>query len=235
MKDAMHRTWFRLLLLVAVSVALGASAAPQGQPYGPNGNAGYGGSTYGGPAAGAQVPPAAPPPPALVTVQVVQALIGIKSNNKPWDGTGTISPDVIRSVETKLVSSGNWAAIAGAVSVELATIANSGFDSPDPFGTLQVYTPSGSFEAKIPYIPDTLSPNWTDLTINHVPLNDPGVRLRVTLIDRDAINNDPIGSAEINSADIAAAYAEARVYPVPVYLQGNRQLLFVGISVLPER
>lgn len=180
----------------------------------------------------ASQPPAPPPLPVYVSVHVVQALIGVKSNNKPWDGPGSLPSEAIRGVEKALLSSGN---VYGAVAVEIANIANAGFDSPDPFGTLQLFSSGQTIEADIPYVPDTFSPNWNGLALDRVRLDDPSLRIRVTLIDRDAINNDPIGTVELNRSDLVAALNEARIYPVPVYQQGNRQFLFVSISVMPAR
>ena len=60
------------------------------------------------------------------------------------------------------------------------------------------------------------------------------MRLRVTVIDEDLWEDDPIGVAEINYDDVVAALEAGEVYQVKVAEQTQNQLLFVGISVMPE-
>lgn len=223
-----------LALVTSTFVACVIPPAQGNQP----GAYAYGGDGYGGYADPEQMTPATasrePATPSFVTVNVHSALVGIKSNKKPWDGPGALPVENMRALEKTLISSGNVYAVAAAAALEMGNIANSGFDSPDTFGELQVFSRAGVQRLTIPYTPDSYTPYWNALTVANVPLGDSTVRLQVSLTDRDAINNDPIAHAQLNSDDIAAALADGRIYPVPVHTQTGQQLLFVYISVMPQ-
>ena len=68
----------------------------------------------------------------------------------------------------------------------------------------------------------------------NVPV-DSDVRIAVTLWDLDLVNDDPIGSVEINSSDLKDALAAQQKFEVRVDDQTDGQLLFIGISVVQQQ
>ena len=109
--------------------------------------------------------------------------------------------------------------------------------SPPP--TAPITPPSGasirgarSASLDLSLVRDTYVPQW-NVTVRHLPL-DCTARIRVTLRDKDMINDDPIGVAEINAAQVRLALAARDVYQVPVRDQTNDQILFIGISAIAE-
>lgn len=167
----------------------------------------------------------------VVTVSVTDALVGIKSNQRPWDGVGTIGDDTRTAMDTVLSAAG--AGIYGAVATEVASLANTGFDPPDVAGTVVVSTSTGSVSVSLAKVPDSYSPQWGDATITNVPLA-PQTRIRIVLVDKDLANDDPIGIYELNETELRAALADGHVFHVRVDTPANRQLLFIGLSVRPQ-
>lgn len=166
-----------------------------------------------------------------VTISITDALVGIKSNQRPWDGVGTISDDTRTAMDTALSAAG--AGIYGAVATEVASLANTGFDPPDVAGTVVVSTSTGSVSLPLAKVPDSYSPQWGDATITNVPLA-PQTRIRIVLVDKDLANDDPIGIYELNEMELRAALADGHVFHVRVDTPANRQLLFIGLSVRPQ-
>jgi hypothetical protein len=80
---------------------------------------------------------------------------------------------------------------------------------------------------------DTYTPMWSDATLHGVVASSE-IRLRITLIDQDVVEDDPIGVVELTEADLVAARTAGRVHHVQVSEQSQNQILFVGISVLAE-
>jgi hypothetical protein len=71
-------------------------------------------------------------------------------------------------------------------------------------------------------------------SFGRVPLSE-GTRIRVQLVDDDEpLDDDQMGIFEINYKDFVAALEAQQVHHVNVAEQTNRQILFVGIAVVPE-
>jgi hypothetical protein len=102
---------------------------------------------------------------------------------------------------------------------------------PDPAGTAEVETPWGRGTRDLPKIQDTFTPTW-QARWDGVPLVE-ATRLRVSLTDKDVVNDDPIGDVVLNGTDLLAALKSARVAHVRVDDQ-SRQILFLDVEVIPE-
>lgn len=182
------------------------------------------------PAPPAVAVPAPPRPPETVNVSVVGILVGIKSNRLAWDGPGTLSNDNVGAISEAMVGTGN---LYGAAAVQVANLASAGFQPPDVGGHVDVYSARATTSLDLAKVQDSYTPTWSDASIGGVPL-DRSVRIRVTLYDRDLVDDDPMGVVELNLDDLRAAYEAGRIHHVRVDDQSNGQVLFVDISVRGE-
>lgn len=84
-------------------------------------------------------------------------------------------------------------------------------------------------------IQDTYTPIWPyGWYYTNVPI-DSDVRITVQLWDEDLVDDDPIGTAQINASDLKAALAAQDKFEVRVDDQTDGQLLFIGISVIEQQ
>jgi hypothetical protein len=175
-----------------------------------------------------------------VSVQIIDAIIAPgKADGTAWDGTVPIPDSVLNALGTALAGGdpvgGSLAVLAGP---DLNN-AISSFDKPDAYGLAQatVFGVTGdaySLAQPTEAVEDNYTPIWPDVwRYVNVPI-DSDVRILVSLWDSDLVNDDPIGAAEINSADLMNALAAQRKYEVRVEDQTDGQLLFIGISVVQQ-
>ncbi|HEY4244001.1 MAG TPA: hypothetical protein VGM88_29505 [Kofleriaceae bacterium] len=183
---------------------------------------------------GCVAPPVEPTAPALPSrfarVSIIGAVIGpCKSDGHDWDGPGShVDPDTTR----RLVRALGGSNIYGAAAEIMTELAQASFDKPDVFGTADLLTPSGEEHLALPlHYRDNFTPEWSNADFPHVPLDD-STRIRVSLIDKDLVNDDVIGTVELNRADLEAALRAGAVFPVPVFQQSANQILFIRISVI---
>jgi hypothetical protein len=182
-------------------------------------------------AVGVIVAGCAPSLPARVRVSLVDAQIGPgKVDGSHWDGAGTVPPSVTSGLLAALGAPDPYAAVVNT----LSSVSANSLDRPEPVGTAELFTAAGpGGTLRLNADRDTFTPIWFGTpTWERVPL-EPATRIRVTLRDRDVMFDDPMGVAEIGYSDLVAALRAGRVYPVRVAEQTYRQILFVGISVLP--
>lgn len=155
----------------------------------------------------------------------------MKVSRLPWDGTGGA------------IDEGTWGELAFAMGAAdpytaaigmLASLVDAGTARPDPRGTALLYDAHDEVELDMPMeFKNTYTPTWSDVTFHGVPTSN-DIRLRITLIDQDVMEDDPIGVAELTQLDLEAARTAGRVHHVQVNDQTQNQILFVGVSVLPE-
>lgn len=177
--------------------------------------------------------------PKRYNVQITGAMVAPSmTNGDQWDGSGTIDP----AEKQKFLDALGKVPTYGAY-LELAAIVadavNAGTAAPDPYGYAEL-AQSGTYQSDLrfsffadvnsnledTYVPNFPLPNgWTDLKI------DEGTRVRVTLLDEDLVNDDPIGVAEISSSELLAAASEGKVHHVRVDDQTQRQLVYIDVSV----
>jgi hypothetical protein len=178
-----------------------------------------------------------------VSVQIVDAIIAPgKTDGTAWDWdltTVTIPASVWNALGTALAGGdplgGTLAVLAGP---ELES-AISTTNKPDAYGWAQatVFGVSGDaywLADRSDAIPDNYTPIWPyGWHYTNVPI-DSDVRILVNLSDKDLVNDDPIGAAEINSTDLMDALAVQQKFYVRVDDQTDGQLLFIGISVVQQ-
>jgi len=174
----------------------------------------------------------------LAIVRIVDAVIApIKSDGTSWDPGGGGVPAGLSQELGNALSSINPEAAVASLLLEPTVKALS---KPDAYGTAQatVYgmiTPAVYLAAADAAVQDNFTPIWpATWNYQNIPI-DTDVRISITLFDADLLDSDdPIGSAEINSADLRAALAAQKKLEVKVSDQTNGQLLFIGISVTEQ-
>lgn len=175
--------------------------------------------------------------PARVGVSLIDATTGVGTmDGRQWDGFGQIPEDVLNSVAGVLARRNPYVAI-GSV---LAPLATGLFEKPDPTGLAELLngvTTVGRVELKANQ-EDTFSPRWQDAqgkapSFTNVPLNA-STRIRVQLMDKDIPSDELMGVCEINDRDLIEALQAQQVHQVNVADQTKNQILFLGISVVPE-
>lgn len=169
--------------------------------------------------------------PTYVHVTLVSALIGPSKNNGcQWDGLtcgagGT--RNVISAVDAALATSNPYVAVGAILGGPLADA----IEKPDPMGTAEMYT-GGRFEKRVLVkSQDNFTPGWGARWLN--VRFETATRLSVRIRDADLYFDDDIGAFDVGYGAIAAALATQRVYPVSVYRETYKQVLFVSISVVP--
>ena len=176
--------------------------------------------------------PVAPESPRFVSVTLVGATVApAKFDGTQWDGTESISSQVMSSLRTALDLSDP----ASAAARVLTGPAMRGIEKPEPKGTATLIA-NGVPDQRMRLAAqrDTFTPIWRGPpTWRHVPLSH-DVRLRVELFDDDFAFDDPIGTFELGQDDFMAALRSGHVHQVRVDEQTNRQVLFAGISVTAE-
>jgi hypothetical protein len=176
-------------------------------------------------------PPTPPPPPPVgwVRVSIVSALIGpAKVDGTHWDGPGK---QVDRATMSKLSSALVGVNAYAAAATIMADLAQTALDKPDPKGSAVLETAHGTQTLALTMsFRDTFTPQWAAVTFDRVDLaSDP--RIRLTVNDHDAFQDDAIATVEIGRSAMEAAVRAGHIYQVPVADQSLNQLLFVGISV----
>lgn len=176
--------------------------------------------------------PAAPVLPRLVRVSFVGLLAGPgKVDRTQWDGPGgTVSAEGWQQVASAIGAADPYAAAIGV----LAGPTIQALEKPDCAGSAVLTSSAGTAAAyALLKQQDTFTPQWGGVTWEHVSLDDT-TRIRVTVVDRDLIFDDPMGIFEIPSRWIRAALAAGKVLAVPVHDQTNKQILFAMISAQVE-
>jgi hypothetical protein len=164
-------------------------------------------------------------------VSILDAKIGpSKVDGTDWDGPGKVPPTVTGGLLAALGAPDPYQAVTNL----LFSVSSNSLDRPEPFGVAELFTRSGPVQVlSLNADRDTLTPIWNGSpTWSSVPL-DPATRIRITLKDKDLVYDDPMGIAEFGYDDLVAALRAGRIYPVRVAEQTNRQILFIGISVMP--
>jgi len=172
----------------------------------------------------------------LVTVKIIDAVIAPgKKDGTDWDDLGTVDPAVAQAVSEALVGPTPLADVLAA----LANPALAAVDKPDPYGSAQL-TVYGMTTEQVPLetrdgaIPNTFMPTWPRAWhYQNLPI-DTDVRIGIDLWDKDLVDDDSIGHAELNSNDLKAALAAQKTLEVQVSDQTSDQLLFIGISVVEQ-
>lgn len=167
----------------------------------------------------------------LVDISVTGAAIAPSmANQAAWDGPDSLPPGaggLLQRMTSAVDPDGTFARAAGEAAVTKA--------KPDPFGTVTLVSTgerNGEQSMLTLATEDTLAPDWTaaPATFSNVTLNT-DVRLRVALIDKDMVTDDPIGTVEVANADLQKALRAGAPMEVDVSTQSSGQLLKLRIKV----
>lgn len=170
----------------------------------------------------------------LVDVSVVGATIApTMANQAPWDGPDNVAPgalDLFTKLANKVDASGQLATAATGIAAAAA--------APDPQGTVTLVTQderNGEQQMLTLAHEDTTTPDWTaaPATFSNVTLNH-DVRLRIALVDKDYVTDDPIGTVELSAADLETARVAGAPTAIDVSKQSSGQLLTVKVVVTPR-
>jgi len=187
------------------------------------------------------------PPPGgytgrFATVLVEDAVIGPgKEDGTTWDpGFGSIPSKVFNDLSNALAETDPVAAVLVVLSEPLLTQAIDATQKPDIYGTLRldglgmIGTEYWLAERDL-RTEDSFTPAFPGpVGYQQVPI-DADVRLRIHLLDADALDaDDEVGTFVVNGAAMRAALLAQTKYEVRVADQTTNQVLFVGISVLQE-
>lgn len=202
----------------------------------------------GGPATGPdsiRSPARAPYVVRTARISILSATIGpCKRDGTQWDGPGHASNEVMEGI-TDIVAAiaavhgmSAGAAVAIKVAKFLASPAVAALSKPDPYGVVDLIIDDArpirqDLAPRGRELKDTFTPVWLNPpTWIHVPLVA-GLRIRVTILDEDLSQDDPIGVAEINANDILEAIAAGQQYEINAH-DPTGQLLLVAISAVPD-
>ncbi|MDX9723358.1 MAG: hypothetical protein RBU37_21600 [Myxococcota bacterium] len=175
-----------------------------------------------------------------IALDLVGAVVGPGKS----DGTGWDSGEVPEEAWSALAqaTTGDPAEIVSRVLQAVSSSTIGALSKPDVKGTANVnidgwYDPGN--ELTLDAIEDNFQPVWTSGNA-YINLSlKTSLRLRVTLVDEDVLNHDPIGTVELTAQDIRAALAAGTTHSIFVGDQTpnrNRpQILIITISVREQR
>ena len=176
--------------------------------------------------------------PPLVTIEVVQCLIGPgKSDGTEWDYDGEIPQTVTTGLATVLGQPG-----VGPIINFLASSAVTALSKPDPYGWAEIATNGSGFDPANQIVladtttnmQDTFQPLWLNVRGWRSVLLSSSTMVRVTLLDEDLVNDDAIGIATIPASQLQAALAAGGTYWVRVDQMTQNQLLAIGVQVTAQ-
>ncbi|MBZ0234325.1 MAG: hypothetical protein K8M05_18495 [Deltaproteobacteria bacterium] len=160
-------------------------------------------------------------------------------DGRTWDGPDLTSDQVAELADLAALLAGQ-PPLYGDVAGWISNLAINTYAPPDPFGVAELAW-NGPFDPNLTQPvattsnneEDTLSPHWPGPPFPgwiNVPTG-PTLRVRLTLQDEDLIDDDIIGTVELNEADLRAAYNAGGVVGIPVYDQGVHQILYITLTV----
>jgi hypothetical protein len=175
-----------------------------------------------------------------VTATIRDAIIAPgKADHTSWDETVTIPDSVLRAVGDALAGGDPVGGVLAVLAGPELNGAIGVLAKPDAYGWAQATAfgmPNDELWLAKPEdaIQDNYTPIWPyGWSYRNVPI-DSDVRISVTVMDRDLVNDDPVGTAEINSNDLKDALTAQKKFYVRVDDQTDGQLLFIGISVVQQ-
>jgi hypothetical protein len=172
-----------------------------------------------------------------VRIEIVGASISpTKQGGQPWDGTGSIPPEVSSAAFRALSTPNPLASLV----VALAPLANKKFQPPDVSGSAVLMVGGRAVQSRIlPKDQDNYMPSWHNVAIFTGVILDPRVHVQIHLVDKDAGSlfgaetDDEIGTVVLGEAQLRPALAKGTVHQVRVDDQ-NSQVLLVGVTVFQE-
>jgi hypothetical protein len=181
-------------------------------------------------------------PPAFAHIEIVGTVVQPwMADRTTWDGTSYVEEADIQGLAEALGTPSPYAAVLDYV----AKLANSAYAPPDPAAWAEIWR-DGDWNDQIGLCTfdnndeDTFATNWKGDPVTGYELGWSGVpvteemRIRVHVIDEDISEHDSIGTVDIGYNDVIAALKENQVVPIRVDDQDLGQVLFVGISAIPQ-
>ncbi|NUQ75419.1 MAG: hypothetical protein HUU21_17870 [Polyangiaceae bacterium] len=234
MRRLFQSVWWPALLTCIAALTLGCamdSQRPSNDDDDDDGDSSSGATTGGGYT-----------PPAFATIEIVDTLVQPwMTGGATWDLDGQVAEADIQGLAEAFGVPSPY----GAVLDFVTKFATNAYGPPDPAAWAEIWR-DGAWNDVIPLCTfdnndeDTSATSWPGDPAwanargwSGVPVNE-GMRIRVSVIDEDISEHDTIGIVEINYDDVVAALMEQQVVPIQVKNQGLGQVLFVGISAIPE-
>lgn len=174
-------------------------------------------------------------PDRFYTIQVARVMVapGDRPTNTEWDSSSPIAPELTKALDDLFQGPPQPAAM---MLSKAASIVARAANAPDVVGRVSVVQ-SGFLRgsADLPKVPNTCIPSWgaDRPEFHHLKIDDK-LRLQVELFDSDVLADDRIGTVEVSLAALTRAARLDSVFMVPVYDQGDPNILYVGVNVLPE-
>lgn len=169
----------------------------------------------------------------LVDISVTGAAIApTMANGAAWDGPDRLAPEV-GGLLSKVVSGLDPQLRQSAAE----TVAQKA--APDAYGTVTLLTRDERNGETAPLMlasEDSHDPDWSA-----APASFAGVklrtdtRLRVALIDKDVVTDDPIGTVEVSGAELLAALRAEAPWRTDVSAQSSGQLRDLRIVVKKQK
>lgn len=163
------------------------------------------------------------------TVGIVGALMApAMSNSTEWDGPGKLVGRIVSNKAAEMLS---LAEPTTAIATYLASKALEGLSQPDIEGTAELVIDGNSVDSILLGLNhDSLTPVWPQAFIRAVDVTK--ARLRITLIDRDAFQDDHAATIELGPEELEAALSGGGSHSIDVHDQTDGQVLMLQISVL---
>lgn len=151
-----------------------------------------------------------------------------KTGGESWDGIGKAVPkDLKHMIEKAIVGANPYAGVAALLTSDVIL---SAVEPPDIHGVFEIVVGGCRVgRANLPKIQDSYTPQWRNIVIRNVDINN--AYIRVSLFDRDIDEDDSMGVFEISSSSLKKAAEAGKVYPVSVMDQTGGQVLFALITV----
>lgn len=225
MKRTTHARRSRQMLCFLSCIALFVSGSAQAKPRGKGGKA------------------TATPDRVQITLIGAQVAPG-KSDGTQWDGTGKLKPEQVTKTQ-QLVQLAVQAAAAAAnppgaamtaAAKLLGDLAMPAVAKPDVFGWVEWQPQGVGVTVRLDLAPRSkpireYSVTWRNPVVLPSADWNSRMRMRITLRDKDVVNDDAIGTVELNTDHIRYAWSQQKVTSILVADQSTGQLLAVRISV----
>jgi hypothetical protein len=184
--------------------------------------------------------------PPFIDVCLTSAVIApSKADGSPWDaGGGKLTPQQVSQLDSAFARAASLLSKNPAgIALEIANIFKldiaKALAKPDVFGTIE-FAPQGAYAANGARSIPVASPQkparefqpsfGTTVCLNGVAWHKE-MRLRLSLTDKDLVNDDRIGTVEVVASDIEQAFQYGKGRHVFVGDQDTHQVKFAVVSV----
>lgn len=181
------------------------------------------------PSTQAAAPKAQRPPPArTVNFEVTGMVVNVtRSDGAAWDiGATSASRGLFQELASLAMGGDAWAAVAAKV----AAGAGAAMSRPDLAVTVEVLDAGVPRVARrLAVMADTHQPSWSGTLIRDVPARD-NVSVRLTVMDDDFENDDPVGVMVFPASHLLAVARKGGVVWTSTADQTQGTVLYVGVT-----